>query len=80
MARFTRCSYFLASLGGSFLADWDGSFSEEFDLLKNYDAEPGCGLGKRAKRVSMVVVNGEVKAFNVVTDAANDGSVCLEAC
>ncbi|KAL3925671.1 MAG: hypothetical protein SGILL_000250 [Bacillariaceae sp.] len=59
-----------------FLADHEGGWAKEFGVDAVY--EP-VSLGSRSIRFSMLVDNGEVKAYNVVEDATKDAEVLLEA-
>ena len=58
-----------------FLADHEGKWAKAFGVDTTYDA---ASLGLRSIRFSMLVDNGEVKAFNVVDDATKDAEVILE--
>jgi peroxiredoxin len=60
---------FLADTTGKATAAW----GLEWDLAE-------VSLGKRSKRFSMLVEDGEVKAFNLVEDAAADAAKLLAQC
>ena len=59
----------------AFLADPDGSWAESNGLGKDY---PSISLGRRSERFSMVVENGIVKSFNIVTEPIKDAENLLE--
>lgn len=59
-----------------FLADDGGVWAQEWGVDTRYDA---VSLGLRSIRFSMLVDNGDIKAYNVVEDAAKDAEVLLEA-
>jgi peroxiredoxin len=69
------------SLGNSpekitFLADPDASFAKAYGIDVNYDA---CSLGLRSKRFSMIVMNGAVQVFRLVTkDEGQDAAAILD--
>jgi peroxiredoxin len=58
-----------------FLADHEGKWAKAFGVDTRYD---DASLGLRSIRFSMLVDNGEVKAFNVVDDASKDAEVILQ--
>jgi glutaredoxin/glutathione-dependent peroxiredoxin len=59
-----------------FLADPDAKFARAYGLDVRYDA---CSLGLRSKRFSMIVANGTVQAFRLVTqDEGQDAAAILE--
>jgi glutaredoxin/glutathione-dependent peroxiredoxin len=59
-----------------FLADPDADFARAYGLDARYDA---CSLGLRSKRFSMIVSNGTVQAFRLVTkDEGQDAAAILE--
>jgi glutaredoxin/glutathione-dependent peroxiredoxin len=59
-----------------FLADDGGIWAKENGVDMRYDH---VSLGLRSIRFSMLVDNGEVKAFHIVNDAAKDAEVLLNA-
>jgi peroxiredoxin len=60
----------------TFLADPDASFATAYGVDARYDA---CSLGLRSKRFSMIVTNGTVQVFRLVTqDEGLDAATILE--
>ena len=58
----------------SFVADVDGEWAEQHDLIRDYSA---ASLGHRSERFSMLVEDGIVKSFNIVKDADKDAETLL---
>lgn len=58
----------------SFLADVDCEWAKENELNRDYTA---ASLGHRSARFSMIVDDGIVKSFNMVTEADKDAETLL---
>lgn len=58
----------------SFLADVDGEWAKENELDRDYTA---VSLGHRSARFSMIVEDGIIKSFNMVTEADKDAETLL---
>ena len=61
----------------TFLVDDLGEVSASWNLAKDYS---GASLGVRSERFSMLVEDGEIKAFQLVDDASADAAWLLAQC